>query len=141
MTELKTSRWAAQLAGHRHYRGKECPFGHGTLRLSASGRCAECITPKPVKPKLSSRELREQARDRNELFYTANEPCQRGHYERYVGTGECVECAKARRIKWAACHRAEIAEYHRQWYAENKSYVIVSNKARRQKKRESAAHV
>lgn len=144
MSDLKTSRWAAQLAFEKHYLGQECARGHGRIRYASNGTCVECTkhptgkTGRADTVQGRSQDAREAAEAKGELYYLAAAACPNGHFKRYTSNGTCVECQKVRRIQWTAQHPTYHTEYNRKWYAANRDYALLRDRARREKRKEEA---
>jgi hypothetical protein len=52
--------------------------------------------------------------------YFTGEPCKHGHIaERYVSSGDCLECGRARNVKWRAANLEHVRELKREHRAAN----------------------
>ena len=70
---------------------------------------------------------RAEAKEQGLKRYFTGKPCKHGHaVERYLSTGQCVECARERRAK----NRKYAREYARKRYAENLEYRAYCRKWR-----------
>lgn len=98
---------ARELGLKRYDTGQPCRYGHFGGRYVAEGRCAECwrlknekrrgrLRNRPdyvPKPRKISSHPKVIAKAAGALTYRGK-PCKRGHAsERYVSSGQCLECA------------------------------------------------
>lgn len=97
--------------GHIYYfTGWRCSKGHLSLRYASSGNCVECITEKrgaslenwrgksPKRSKENQKRAEESSLN-GYTTYTPDKPCPKGHYEKFIGTNNCVECDRIIREK------------------------------------------
>lgn len=84
--------------GARHYLGSPCCRGHAGLRYTKGRSCVECVRiarggwPNSRRRSDANLTLALEAERGGRTTYTATRPCRRGHFERYVGSNNCVEC-------------------------------------------------
>lgn len=92
----------AKALGSQYYTGIQCNHGHLGLRYTSSGNCILCIAQKQGQIQIGKTnarskknyELAEQALANGASTYIPGSPCKHGHSLRFVGSGNCVECAK-----------------------------------------------
>ena len=66
-------------------------------------------------------------RKRGETYYTVI-PCERGHFERYVKTKNCVVCKALSAKIYREEHKEHNKKLNKDWYQKNKEDVIVKRK-------------
>lgn len=119
--DAELSKFPATKAGAKllnlqyYYTGKPCRYGHYGLRYASSGNCLDCF--ESIKNKTSpvlgqnrshsNSLLALTALENGETTYRPETPCVKGHYLRYVGSNNCVDCNNEAEKK-----RSE-AGYHR----------------------------
>ncbi len=105
-----TASGARELGLQYYYTGKICKNGHRSLRYTTSSNCIMCMAEKQGRLQISRNNARseanykraEKALDAGLSTYVPETPCRHGHSLRYVGSGNCVECAKQSVAKKAA---------------------------------------
>lgn len=68
---------------------------------------------------MKSSSPREEARKQGLKTYAAERPCKRGHYERRVNSGDCVQCARERAGAWRKANPEREKERVREWTLKN----------------------
>ena len=101
-----TARHARAIGLDFYYTGVKCKRGHLSLQYTSSGNCMACIeekrhvvftnyrgtrnTPKRSK---ENQTLAEDAFKNGFTTYNPISPCPKGHYERFIGNNNCVQCS------------------------------------------------
>lgn len=98
MTSPPTTHAEAVAVGCRHYLGNPCKRGHAGLRYTKGRSCVECVRiarggwRNARRRSDANMTLALEAGREGRTTYTATRPCRRGHFERYVGSNNCVKC-------------------------------------------------
>lgn len=103
--KLPKTRAEAEAINCRYfYNDKLCPHNHNSPRYTGGGRCVQCTFIQNAKIKgeefkgFSESALanftRKKAVESGERTYKPSRPCKNGHYLRYTGNNNCVDCHK-----------------------------------------------
>lgn len=105
-SKYPTSAIQAKSLGETYfYTGKKCTKGHLHLKYASSGNCVKCIEERRktveinFRGKSSKRNEENQKRAEEAIkngykTYIPNNPCPHGHFNRFVGSNNCVECSR-----------------------------------------------
>jgi len=93
---------ASALGLDYYYTGKLCKRGHRGIRYASSGNCVLCMAESQGRTKEGMRLDRSEANfvkavasiDAGNSTYIPESPCPRGHFLRFAGSNNCVECDK-----------------------------------------------
>lgn len=98
----KTRQEAEDINCRYFYNDKLCPVGHNAPRYTRGGRCVQCTLISSAKARgveftgFSESALanftRKKAVESGDKQYVPSRPCKKGHYLRYTGSNNCVEC-------------------------------------------------
>lgn len=98
---LPETRGAAAAIGARHYCGSPCKHGHAGVRYTKGSACVECVRiarggwQRSGRRTTDNMALALEAESSNRTTYFATRPCRHGHFERFVGSNNCVACSRA----------------------------------------------
>ncbi|TDH36319.1 hypothetical protein E2A64_10165 [Pseudohoeflea suaedae] len=97
------------------YTGIECLHGHVAPRYAKGGRCVACAHASAERDRLANwtgkkgaaraHLIRSLASIDGHRVYVPEKPCVNGHYLRWTGSNNCVECDKENRVKYAESRR------------------------------------
>ena len=104
LLELPRTQKTAAKRGFTHFfTNKECLNGHLAERNTKGGRCSECIRVKKgsIQRRVSrvNGQLAEYAMSEGVGTYVPENCCKYGHFERFVASGNCVECCRLTQLK------------------------------------------
>lgn len=121
-TYFDSAKRARENGSTYYFTGKRCSKGHLSLRYASSGNCVECIADKrgidltnwrgkSTKRSEENQKRAEEASLCGHKTYTPDSPCPKGHWERFIGSNNCLECSRiANKIrkhkqKWARIYK------------------------------------
>lgn len=104
-TYFDSAKRARENGNTYYFTGKRCSKGHLSPRYASSGNCVECIADKRGvslenwrgKSTKRSEENQKRAEDaylNGYTTYTPTDPCPKGHFERFIGSNNCLECSR-----------------------------------------------
>ena len=114
----ETSGRAKMLGANSFYTGKKCKHGHLAPRCVVTGNCIICLEKNKkgkvvpsVRGRSSIRSAENQRRaeaafNDGKSTYTPTNPCPKGHMNKFVMSGNCVDCdiekraARKHKVKW-----------------------------------------
>lgn len=95
---------ASKIGARYFFTGKPCKHGHVSPRYTKGGSCVFCTRINNCKKegtefngigeKAKKNIVRSFAVKENSVTYIPEHPCKHGHYLRWTGTNNCVECDK-----------------------------------------------
>ena len=115
----ETAKRAVMIGANSFYTGNPCKHGHVAPRCATTGNCIICLEKNKkgkVVPSIRGRSAirseenqkrAEAAFNDGKSTYTPTNPCPKGHMNKFVMSGNCVDCdidarqTRKRKIKWA----------------------------------------
>lgn len=101
---LPKSQKDAELLNSKYFYTTPCVNGHDSPRYTKGGRCVFCSMSDTAKNRgieftgFSKRAIanftRKIAIDSGNRTYESSRPCKHGHYTRFTGSNNCVECSR-----------------------------------------------